>query len=117
MRGIDEKTLIAVRKSLAAEGLNTDAVDALISLKVRELQEPWMALDEFLKSGFEGLCWVYLSNKYSGICEYSEGVFKFRYGVILKDNITHVMSLHKPEPPGTPYTPEKWKELNKCSQK
>ena len=57
MRGIDEETLLAVRKSLAAEGLNTDVIDALISLKVRELT-PWMTLEEFLKSGFEGECWI-----------------------------------------------------------
>ena len=45
MRGVDEETLLAVRKSLAAEGLNTDAVDALISLKIRELN-PWLPIDE-----------------------------------------------------------------------
>ena len=45
MRGIDEETLLAVRKSLAAEGLNTDVIDALISLKIRELN-PWLPIDE-----------------------------------------------------------------------
>lgn len=45
MRGIDEETLIAVRKSLAAEGLNTDVIDALISLKVRELN-PWLPISQ-----------------------------------------------------------------------
>ena len=45
MRGIDEETLLAVRASLAAEGLNTDAIDALISLKIRELN-PWLPIDE-----------------------------------------------------------------------
>lgn len=45
MRGVDEETLLAVRASLAAEGLNTDAIDALISLKIRELN-PWLPIDE-----------------------------------------------------------------------
>lgn len=45
MRGIDEETLLAVRASLAAEGLNTDVIDALISLKIRELN-PWLPIDE-----------------------------------------------------------------------
>ena len=42
MRGIDEETLLAVRKSLAVEGLNTDVIDALISLKVRELTRGYL---------------------------------------------------------------------------
>ena len=62
MRGINEKTLLAVRKSLAAKGLNTDVIDALISLKIRELNH-WLTLDKFLKSNFEGLCWVQYANK------------------------------------------------------
>ena len=45
MRGIDEETLLAVRASLAAEGLNTDVIDALISLKIRELNQ-WLPIDE-----------------------------------------------------------------------
>jgi len=45
MRGIDEETLLAVRKSLAAEKLNTDVIDALISLKIRELNT-WLPIDQ-----------------------------------------------------------------------
>lgn len=101
MRGISEEILkeIIEKATLDGNDLLTTVYTQLLNRYCQELQEPWMALDEFLKSGSEGLCWVYLSNKYSGICEYSEGVFKFRYGVILKDNITNVMPIHKPEPP------------------
>lgn len=98
MRGVDEETLIAVRKSLAAEGLNTDVIDALISLKVRELN-PWMTLEEFLKSGFEGDCRIYLRIGYGGIGKFNNNTFSYRYGVIEHESITHVQPIHKPEPP------------------
>ena len=100
MRGVDEETLLAVRKSLAAEGLNTDAVDALISLKIRELN-PWLPLEEFLKSGFEGLCWVFTEDSKAIVLEFiGDGFFDvadhFR---MYHKTITHVMPIHKPEPP------------------
>ena len=101
MRGIDEGTLLAVRASLAAEGLNTDAVDALISLKIRELN-PWMTLEEFLKSGFEGLCWVILKDKTVDDAYFNCG--KFFGNSSMEDIhdtncITRVQPIHKPEPP------------------
>ena len=100
MRGIDEETLLAVRKSLAAEELNTDVIDALISLKVRELN-PWLPLEEFLKSGFEGLCWVFTEDSKAIVLEFiGDGFFDvadhFR---MYHKTITHVMPIHKPEPP------------------
>ena len=100
MRGVDEETLLAVRASLAAEGLNTDAVDALISLKIRELN-PWLPLEEFLKSGFEGLCWVFTEDSKAIVLEFiGDGFFDvadhFR---MYHKTITHVMPIHKPEPP------------------
>lgn len=99
MEGISKKRLEEIAEDYPTDHRNHRMAKYLIATECQELQEPWMTLDEFLKSGFEGLCWVYLSNKYSGICEYHEGVFKFRYGVIIKDTITHVMPIHKPEPP------------------
>ena len=100
MRGVDEETLLAVRKSLAAEGLNTDAVDALISLKIRELN-PWMTLEEFLKSGFEGLCWVFTEDSKAIVLEFiGDGFFDIAdHFRIHHKTITHVMPIHKPEPP------------------
>lgn len=101
MRGIDEETLIAVRTSLAAEGLNTDAVDALISLKIRELN-PWITLEEFLKSGFEGLCWIEFPSEIVTDAYYAGRLFKhsstsdFAHDV---NYITRVIPIHKPEPP------------------
>ena len=102
MRGIDEETLLAVRKSLAAEGLNTDVIDALISPKIKELQEPWMTLDEFLKSGFKGLCWIEFPSEivtdayYDGLLFKHSSTSDFAHDV---NYITNVMPIHKPEPP------------------
>lgn len=103
MRGISEDELIEVRKSLAAEGLNTDTIDALITLKVKELQEPWMTLEEFLKSGFTGLCWVYTNTEfvYTAYCA-EDGQFyesDFTECRLDKNTIVKVVPLYKPEPP------------------
>lgn len=99
MRGIDEETLLAVRKSLSAEGLNTDVIDALISLKIRELN-PWLPLDEFLKSGFEGVCWIARAGTVSKARFVNNEFFYDCTGFsINSDQITHVMPIHKPEPP------------------
>ena len=57
MRGISEETLIAVRESLAAEELNTDVIDALISLKVRELNQ-WLPIDENTPKDKWLQCWI-----------------------------------------------------------
>lgn len=100
MRGIEEYELIEVRKSLAAEGLNTDAIDALITLKVKELQEPWMTLEEFYRSGFEGLCWVQNANKKVTGLNYFYGRFlSINTGHQVIDNIIKIQPIHKPEPP------------------
>ena len=101
MRGILEGELIEVRKNLAAEGLNTDAIDALITLKVRELQEPWMTLDEFLKSGFDGQCWVYSVYKDIFSAQFIDDNFiSINTGAKAQlKYIERVMPIHKPEPP------------------
>ena len=108
MRGILEGELIEVRKNLAAEGLNTDAIDALITLKVRELQEPWMTLDEFLKKPKYEWCWIMLTNKqiHMAYISYNDSE---NYVFYLNDfdrdesyslnEITNVMPIHKPELP------------------
>ena len=99
MRGIDEETLLAVRKSLAAEGLNTDVIDALISLKIRELN-PWLPIDAFLKSKFIGACWICTREKEIIECNFNGVVFSYgRRSIISVIFVTHVQPSHKPEPP------------------
>lgn len=99
MEGISKDELIEVRKGLLSEGLNTDVIDALITLLVKELQEPWMTLDEFLKSEFEGLCFVSIES-YVILSERTNYGF-FGTGGIMFDisSITHVIPIHTPEPP------------------
>jgi len=76
--------------------------DALVRTLLAELQEPWMTLDEFLKSGFVGLCWVEFPRE-PIIDAYFDGDF-FRHSstsgfIHNEDYITHVQPIHKPEPP------------------
>ena len=63
---------------------------------------PWMTLDEFLKSGFEGLCWVILKDKTVDDAYFNCG--KFFGNSSMEDIhdtncITRVQPIHKPEPP------------------
>ena len=63
---------------------------------------PWMTLEEFLKSGFVGLCWVEFPRE-PIIDAYFDGDF-FRHsstsGFIYNgDYITHVQPIYKPKPP------------------
>ena len=104
MRGIPEKLLNKKYASLTNEVclFNAGKHEMLKEL-MQECQElnPWMTLDEFLKSGFEGLCWVY---------SVYEGIFVVQF---IDDNfisintgakaqlkyIERVQPIHKPEPP------------------
>lgn len=70
-------------------------------LSCQDLQEPWMTLDEFLESGFEGWCWInqadYIENSYfDGEIFFESSTGSHCYQAY---NITHVMPIHKPEPP------------------
>lgn len=100
MRGIDEETLLAVRKSLAAAGENTDVIDALISLKIRELA-PWMTLEEFLTCGYKGHCWVTDIKGRVWARDFSGAYFTNPHMPypMHAETITHVQPTHKPEPP------------------
>ena len=105
MRGIPEERLkvIAAMPASVFEAPASEIINYLIAKECQELQEPWMTLDEFLKSGFVGLCFVLID----GVVE--EAKFyghKFAvtqpYGTIKsvdKYQATKVMPIHKPEPP------------------
>ena len=56
MRGISEDRLVE-KLGYTDQPRYEDLLNELID-ECQELQEPWMTLDEFLKSGFEGLCLV-----------------------------------------------------------
>lgn len=100
MRGISEKQLEDARNNVKLDWDTMRAIDIVLHLiPPSKLQEPWMTLDEFLKSGFEGLCWIALTNKFVFECRYQEGDFIVKNGCVNYESITHVMPIHKPEPP------------------
>ena len=101
MRGISKDRLLKLREHFNKDYSIVEA--KVIQNLLNECQEPWMTLDEFLKSGFEGECWINLINGEIRIAYASN---EFYYSFLCKNfesfqlrSITHVMPIHKPEPP------------------
>ena len=99
MHGIDEETLLAVRKSLAAEGLNTDVIDALISLKVQELN-PWLPIDENTPKDREILLFYPANDTYTQ--RKALGYWDGNYFETNIDSLYGEMPTHYQELPGDP---------------
>jgi len=98
MRGISEKDLIAKLKQLPKT--YKDSIE-LLEVLLDECEElnPWLPLEEFLKSDHEGYCWVC----YKGSAEmtiYRHGVFHVvqldDIVCLSTDYITHVMPIQTP---------------------
>lgn len=102
MRGISEERLLNLRDHFDKDYSIVEA--KVIQDLLNECKElnPWMTLDEFLKSGTDGWCWInsnqitiaykikgdfYLNN-----AEADSRVYKI-------DQITYDQPIHKPEPP------------------
>lgn len=107
MRGISEERLRAILHNHILTPRTQSFVQYLIDDECRELQEPWIPLDEFLKSGFEGKCWVLKIDQevqftecYESITE--QKVFSGNTGSIPHSRIIKVFPIHKPEPPKCP---------------
>ena len=68
---------------------------------IMEEKDPWMTLDEFLKSGFRGKCWINFRNERVDFCRFSDGIFlNDDTGFsVRRDFIVEVMPIHKPELP------------------
>ena len=98
MRGISEERL----KAIYGDNYTSKYEDAFI-LKLlsecHELQEPWIPLDEFLKSGFTGLCWITLKDYPQTYAVFDGREFNKEENLINDKIITNVMPIHKPEPP------------------
>ena len=60
MKGISKDRLLKLREHFNKDYSIVEA--KVIQNLLNECQEPWMTLDEFLKSGFEGECWINLIN-------------------------------------------------------
>ena len=104
MRVISEEKLIKLAFRIDDHNTVVSLDDALA--ECQELQEPWMTLDEFLKSGFRGKCWIAFKDKTVVDSIFVEGQFfesevdsdGYRGSFRLK-NITHIRPIHTPEPP------------------
>ena len=100
MRVISEEKLIKLAFRIDDHNTVVSLDDALA--ECQELQEPWMTLDEFLKSGFVGACWVYTNTEFVYTAYYAEdGQFyesDFTECRLDKNTIVKVMPIHKPEP-------------------
>ena len=100
MRGIPEDKIRAWIKDVNGRCLNdTWWIEGELLEYIEELQEPWMTLDEFLKSGFRGVCFVF-TEPYTILCERTNcGFFAYNSNLVDISAITDVMPIHKPEPP------------------
>ena len=98
MRGISEDELINIADQLCTNE-RLIIYDRIVA-ECRELQEPWMTLEEFLKSGFRGKCWINFRNERVDFCKFLDGIF-FNDDTgfsVRRDFIVKVMPIHKPEP-------------------
>ena len=101
MRGIPEDKAVEIGEQIDSCKYLECSVKEWLRDECQELQEPWMILDEFLKSGFRGKCWVNISftsyfADFNGIDFVENPCIESKFPV---KHITHVMPIHKPEPP------------------
>ena len=106
MRGISEDELINIADQLCTNE-RLIIYDRIVA-ECRELQESWMTLEEFLKNPKYEWHWIVLVNKQIHMVYVSYNDSE-NYVFYLNDfdrdesyslnEITHVMPIHKPEPP------------------
>ncbi len=107
MQGVSKEILQGMHKEILSNygDHHCDAgvrmcLEGLIA-NCQELQESWMTLEEFLKSGFIGKCWVNIAftsyfADFNGIDFVENPCIESKFPV---KHITRVMPIHKPEPP------------------
>ena len=101
MRGIPEERLreLIENDDYYDSGIEKSVIYGLIANECQELN-PWLTLEEFLKSGFEGECWICTREKEIIKCNFNGVVFSHgRRRIIPVTFVTHVQPIHKPEPP------------------
>ena len=99
MEGISKDRLLKLREHFNKDYSIVEA--KVIQDLLNECQEPWMTLDEFLKSGFRGRCWINFRDERVYFCRFVDGIF-FSDDTgfsVRRDFIIKVMPIHKPEPP------------------
>lgn len=97
MRVISEERLNELKDNDCYTGIEKSVICELISDECQELN-PWIPLEEFLKSGFVGKCWVFWGG-FVVETEYDTNGFWYVYRYLDQNTITHVIPIHKPEPP------------------
>ena len=99
MEGISKDRLLKLREHFNKDYSIVEA--KVIQDLLNECQEPWMTLDEFLKSGFRGRCWINFRDERVYFCRFVDGIiFNDDTGFsVRRDFIIKVMPIHKPEPP------------------
>lgn len=101
MRGIPEDKAIEIGEQIDSCKYLECSVKEWLRDECQELN-PWLTLEEFLKSGFEGSCWVAVRSGsiYQAVkigCKFIDDLSLGTH--IYPINITHVQPIHKPEPP------------------
>lgn len=98
MRGIPEDKAIEIGEQIDSCKYLECSVKEWLRDECQELN-PWIPLEEFLKSGFEGLCWICLKGYPLTYARFSDGEFDKDDALVNDKLITHVQPIHKPEPP------------------
>ena len=103
MRGISEARLREIVEDYPKDHRTHRMAKYLIATECQELQEPWMPIDEFLKSEFIGACWVYTDTEFVYTAYYAKDGQFYESDLtecrLDRNTIVRVMPLHKPEPP------------------
>ena len=97
MRGIPEDKAIEIGEQIDSCKYLECSVKEWLRDECQELN-PWIPLEEFLKFGFEGKCWVFSENIVLET-EYDTNGFWYVFKYIDQNTIPHVQPIHKPEPP------------------
>ena len=98
---ISEKRLSAILQNHVLTPKTQSFIQYLIDNECQELNR-WLPLEDFLKSDFEGLCWVCYENKYVYEGTYSKKDNYFYHYVRTTfdyEDVTHVQPIYKPEVP------------------
>lgn len=99
MRGIPEDKAIEIGEQIDSCKYLECSVKEWLRDECEELN-PWLTLEEFLKSGFIGACWICTREKEIIECNFNGVVFSYgRRSIISVIFVTHVQPSHKPEPP------------------
>lgn len=98
MRGIPEDKAVEIGEQIDSCKYLECSVKEWLRDECQELQEPWMTLEEFLKSGFVGKCWVFCGG-FVVEAEYDSNGFWYVYRYLDQNTISDVQPIHKPEPP------------------